>query len=202
MSTKTDELSTRQAADLLGVSVRTIQLWVESGVLEAWKTAGNHRRIFRASVEALIEQRAQGSATVLIVEDDPTLCAFYDHLFSLVEPAVRVEFAGNGFEGLVKLGDLKPKLMVVDVDMPGMDGLEMLRSMQASDAVGAVSIMIVTSLSDAELEARGGVPDGTPCYEKPLSLETFETMLNELPGQHRLKDIGSWSTLQQKEERP
>ena len=189
MSKTTDELSTRQAADLLGVSVRTVQLWVESGVLKAWKTAGNHRRIFRSSVDALIQQRSQGPATVLIVEDDPTLCAFYDQLFSMVEPGVNLEFASNGFEGLVKLGDLKPQLMVVDVDMPGMDGLQMLRSMQASEAVDAVSIMIVTSLSDAELEARGGVPEGIPCYGKPLRLETFETMLDELPGQHRLKDI-------------
>ncbi|MFM7066754.1 MAG: excisionase family DNA-binding protein, partial [Gammaproteobacteria bacterium] len=33
-------LSTREAADLLGVSLRTVQLWVESGTLRAWKTAG------------------------------------------------------------------------------------------------------------------------------------------------------------------
>ena len=54
---KSDLLSTREAAQLLGISLRTAQLWVESGVLRAWKTAGGHRRILRASVEAVLAER-------------------------------------------------------------------------------------------------------------------------------------------------
>ena len=38
-------ITSRQAASQLGLSLRTIQLWVENGVLSAWKTAGGHRRI-------------------------------------------------------------------------------------------------------------------------------------------------------------
>lgn len=45
--------STTEAAQSLGVSTRTIQLWVDSGVLAAWKTAGGHRRVFIESVEKL-----------------------------------------------------------------------------------------------------------------------------------------------------
>lgn len=37
--------TTREAAGLLGVSVGTVQLWVESGLLQAWKTSGGHRRV-------------------------------------------------------------------------------------------------------------------------------------------------------------
>lgn len=45
--------STTEAALSLGVSTRTIQLWVDSGVLAAWKTAGGHRRVLIESVEKL-----------------------------------------------------------------------------------------------------------------------------------------------------
>jgi excisionase family DNA binding protein len=51
----TDVLTTAKAADLLGVSVRTAQLWVESGRLPSWKTPGGHRRIPRQAVLDLIE---------------------------------------------------------------------------------------------------------------------------------------------------
>lgn len=48
--------TTREAAELLGVSVGTIQLWVEKGLLEAWKTGGGHRRVVRDSIERLLHK--------------------------------------------------------------------------------------------------------------------------------------------------
>ena len=45
--------STAEAARSLGVSIRTIQLWVDGGFLAAWKTAGGHRRILLDSVDRL-----------------------------------------------------------------------------------------------------------------------------------------------------
>ena len=44
--------TTREAAEALGICVRTAQLWVEQGRLRAWKTPGGHRRILRESVNA------------------------------------------------------------------------------------------------------------------------------------------------------
>lgn len=53
-----DILTTAKAAELLGVSIRTAQLWVESGQLPSWKTPGGHRRIPRQAVLDLIEESA------------------------------------------------------------------------------------------------------------------------------------------------
>lgn len=52
-------LTTADAAELLGVSIRTAQMWVESGQLASWKTPGGHRRIPRQSVLNLIEETRQ-----------------------------------------------------------------------------------------------------------------------------------------------
>lgn len=54
-----DILTTAHAAELLGVSIRTAQLWVESGRLPSWKTPGGHRRIPKQAVLDLIEDPAQ-----------------------------------------------------------------------------------------------------------------------------------------------
>jgi excisionase family DNA binding protein len=53
-------LTTRAAAQLLGVAVSTAQLWIESGALEAWKTPGGHRRVRLSAVTRLLERRAVG----------------------------------------------------------------------------------------------------------------------------------------------
>ena len=75
------ELTTRQAAILLNVSVRSVQLWVERGALQAWKTAGGHRRISVESVQQLLDEKREkqtplhntqrkNSKVVLIVDED------------------------------------------------------------------------------------------------------------------------------------
>lgn len=58
MSTTDDPiLTTRDAAQLLGVAVSTVQLWMESDALPAWKTPGGHRRVRLSAVLALRQQR-------------------------------------------------------------------------------------------------------------------------------------------------
>lgn len=52
-----EDCSTRDVARVLGLAVRSVQLMVDRGELEAWKTPGGHRRIARASVERWLDQR-------------------------------------------------------------------------------------------------------------------------------------------------
>lgn len=72
LNEQTEFLTTREASKLLGVALTTIQLWVETGVLPAWKTAGGHRRISRQAVDKL---RAEQSASLgLANAPPPTPC--------------------------------------------------------------------------------------------------------------------------------
>ncbi len=177
-------MGTREAAKILGVSVRTAQLWVENGSLKAWKTPGKHRRILRSSVEALLAERSGGTATtdahddVLIVEDETTMQAYYEALFELLRPDVSIRFANDGFAGLVEFGRRQPGLMLVDIDMPGMDGIEMIKALGANVA-GEVTIVVVTGLSPEQVAERGGLPDGVPIFSKPLSTDGLQEILQQ-----------------------
>lgn len=51
-------LTTREAAQLLGVAVSTAQLWMEDGALPVWKTPGGHRRVRLSAVTSLLHQRS------------------------------------------------------------------------------------------------------------------------------------------------
>lgn len=178
---QSDVIGTREAAEMLGVSVRTVQLWVENGSLRAWKTPGKHRRIFRSSVEALISKRDAGTTApsessrgdVLIVEDEVTMQTYYQALFELLRPGLPLRFADNGFAGLMECGRQKPQLMLVDIDMPGMDGLEMISALPTDTAV-----VVVTGLSSEQIAARGNLPAEVPVYAKPLSADALQEILS------------------------
>ena len=198
ISTNSDLMTTREAGEVLGVAVRTIQLWVESGVLPAWRTAGGHRRIARSAVERLNQARsrmlvesdaaASVSATLpsarqplklLLVEDDANL----RKLFSLVvqgwDCPVELRTASNGFQGLVCIGQWLPDLVVSDLNMPGINGFEMVRALQKTgpDSV-PLQLVVLTAWSQAEIDARGGLPADVRVFHKPLNFDALELLVS------------------------
>lgn len=62
------DCSTRDVAQMLGLAVRSVQLMVDRGELEAWKTPGGHRRISRLSVERWLAQRRERGASAAGVQ--------------------------------------------------------------------------------------------------------------------------------------
>lgn len=170
--------TTREAAKKLGVSITTIQLWVESGVLAAWKTAGGHRRIPSEAVEAMLagqksamgEEAPPDAVGVVIVEDEPVQREMYRLKFAEWKLPVRLYLAQDGFEGLVMAGKYSPDLVITDLSMPGMDGFEMIRHLVGSNEVSIPSIIAITALTADEIRARGGLPADIPVYAKPIPL--------------------------------
>jgi excisionase family DNA binding protein len=172
--------TTREAAEMLGVSLRTVQLWAESGLIEAWKTEGGHRRISRASVQRLLqggnyplpklavpEQRFE-RLKVLVVEDDSVLLKLYKTVIASWNLPIDLITAGNGVEGLIRVGRDTPDLMITDLSMPGMDGFELIRSLATSSFREGMEIVAVTGLDAAEVVARGGLPEGVRQFPKPV----------------------------------
>ena len=168
--------STRQAAALLGVSHRTVQLWVESGTLEAWKTAGGHRRIALASIERHVERRRQAMLDrtaptryrVLVVDDDPATLSMYDATLTRWGLPLDVVRASNGFEALIRIGESRPHLLIGDLSMPGVDGLRMIRTLRASEAYRDMAVVVVSGLDPDTIRAMG-LPEDIPVLAKPVA---------------------------------
>ncbi|HEX9707219.1 MAG TPA: response regulator [Steroidobacteraceae bacterium] len=180
--------STREAADRLGVSLRTVQLWSEAGLLRAWKTPGGHRRILTASVEELLRRRAGdswrrapgGNYQVLIVEDEPDFRHLFElHLRSWGLP-IELQSVPSGFDALLQIGASRPDLLITDLRMPGIDGFEMLRALRASGTISELEIIVVTALTEHTINERGGLPPGVTVLYKPLRFAELRLRLGQL----------------------
>lgn len=183
-----DYYTTIQAAKILGVSVRTVQLWVENGDLDAWKTAGGHRRIAVTSVDDFLNRKNRvetpsksDNKRILIVEDNPTVAMFYQAAINSWKLGIDVALANDGFAGLVEIGRNPPDLLVSDIYMPGMDGLQMIRSLYKSDQLSGEHIIVISGLSNDNIIERGGIPDEISFFTKPVDIKKFkETVLTKL----------------------
>lgn len=172
--------STIEAAKLLGVSVRTVQLWVENGSLDAWKTAGGHRRIVANSVDDYINANQTSSSgnsnkmRVLVVEDNPTVSKFYEAAIKSWGQPIDVVTKKDGFDGLVEIGRQVPDVLISDIYMPGMDGLQMIRSLYKSELLPIERIIIISGLSQENITERGGIPSGIDFFAKPVNVEQLK----------------------------
>ncbi|WP_137896342.1 excisionase family DNA-binding protein [Ramlibacter sp. 2FC] len=179
--------STREAAERLGVSLRTVQLWVEGGVLRAWKTAGGHRRIPREAIDELLAQRRAellGSPSpsqfkLLVVEDEADLLKLYRLQIAAWALPVTLVTANNGFDALIRIGEQRPDLLVTDLNMPGMDGFRMIRTLRASPDFADMEIVAVTALGRAEIADRGGLPPDVRIFTKPVPFSELERIVRE-----------------------
>ena len=175
--------TTREAAEALGICVRTAQLWVEQGRLRAWKTPGGHRRILRESVNAQLRAREKECGVslegfdILIVEDEPIQKQLLQKKIASLGSEINVRTAYNGVEGLIKLGERQPNVLITDLLMPGLDGFHLLRTLIDSPLLRPLQIIVITSLADEEIAEQGGLPAGVATFHKPVRVAALLTML-------------------------
>lgn len=188
-----DVMTTREAGERLGVAVRTVQLWVEAGVLPAWRTAGGHRRIARSAVERLLSERKHDLANespaalretralrLLLVEDDQTVVGKFAEVAAGWNFPVDIATAANGFECLINMGESQPDLVITDLVMPGINGFEMLKALRKTGSgVSHIKVVVLSILSAAEIEERGGLPEGIQSFQKPVDFAGLETLLRK-----------------------
>jgi two-component system, chemotaxis family, response regulator PixH len=106
--------------------------------------------------------------TVLVVEDTPAqrelICGY------LREGGYKVVTAENGEEGLEKFKQIQPQVVVTDLVMPGMSGLEMCRAIKKA-ATGKIPVIACTT-KNQELDRLWGMKQGVDVYiTKPFTRE-------------------------------
>jgi len=180
-----DYYSTREAAELLCVAVSTIQLWSNSGLLRAWTTGGGHRRIARSSVDDMLSQKqlaagevpSEPQISVVIVEDNAQQRRMYEQQFPAWEMSASVKTAKNGYEGLVKIGQIQPDVIIADLIMPKMDGFQMIRALKQMPELDHSLIVVITGLTKDEVDKKGGLPDGVFLFTKPVPFDQLKALL-------------------------
>jgi CheY-like chemotaxis protein len=80
---------------------------------------------------------------VLVVDDNPVNLKLA--CFVLERSGYRVRSAANAEEALAAIAELKPRLVLMDIQLPGMDGLELTRRLKADPATRDIAIVAVTS---------------------------------------------------------
>jgi len=99
--------------------------------------------------------------TILVMDDDPVIQKLLAVNFEM--EGYRVVLAGDGVEGLSRVAADRPDLVLLDVMMPRMDGLEVLRHLKADDATAAIPVLMLSAKAQAT-DISGGLDAGADDY--------------------------------------
>jgi two-component system chemotaxis response regulator CheY len=107
---------------------------------------------------------------ILIVDDDPTTRKLIG-LF-LKAKGYAVAYAENGLDGIEKIGMENPNLIITDLNMPYMDGIEFVKSVRSDPARAEIPILMVTTEADPEERERAMSVGVNGYLVKPVTAET------------------------------
>ncbi len=125
--------------------------------------------------------------TILIVEDDPQLNSF---LRNSIGKYYQVISAYDGVEGLKLIQKKNPDIVVSDIMMPNMGGLELLENIRESEDLCHLVVILLSSKGEI-IEQIEGLKAGADCYiPKPFDIDyLIHTIENQLKNRDRIHDI-------------
>jgi CheY-like chemotaxis protein len=100
-------------------------------------------------------------AKILIVEDDPLMARLYEKVFKF--EGHEVDVALNGRDGLDKVRANRPNVMVLDIMMPEMNGLEVLDKLKADPDTKTIPVVVLTNLAGGQ-DAEAALTKGAVKY--------------------------------------
>ena len=161
-ATRKSVFTPNEVAELLMVSPITVRQWAQKGLIEAQTTAGGHRRftldaVRRFALERNIDLGAVLSSegeTLLIVDDDQQLNRFLLALFQTQVDGITVHTAFDGFQAGRMVQAFQPDVVLLDVMMPGMDGVSVCTSIKEDPQTAHIRVIGMTGFHTSELEAR------------------------------------------------
>lgn len=187
MMPKPRYLGPSDVADLLRVNPMTVRRMSDKGLLPFSVTPGGHRRYDYADVVAYcaqnnipIDKPAEVNKRVLLVDDDCQILRMLAAFINSSDESIAVDTARDGFEAGLKVMSWRPQIVVTDIVMPKLDGIEVCKQLKCTPETQKVTVVGMTGSDDENLIDRFITAGGHRCLRKPIKKREFVDLIREL----------------------
>lgn len=181
---KTIVYSALEVANICGVANQTAINWIRNGYLKAYSTPGGQYRVYADDLVGFMMERnmrvpenlaslcnTSSNSSILVVEDDMGLNTVLHQYLSREFSDVQVYQAFDGFEAGSLMTSKKPTVVVLDLNLPGVDGFELCKKINSSDEFGNPAIIVITALQDSGIEDKIQDMHAVAFFRKPVVLD-------------------------------
>jgi CheY-like chemotaxis protein len=116
---------------------------------------------------------------ILIIDDEERICDVVKQGLEKMGD-FKVSVANNGKEGIKMAKNLKPDLVLLDIRMPGMDGIEVLNILKKEESTMAIPVVMLTAVLDSATKIKCSVGYDDLYIEKPVDLIVLKEKIEEV----------------------
>lgn len=175
-----------QAAKYCSLSRSTLWKYVRSGDLRASLTPGRHYRIHRRDLESFLRKKGMypfsssepHEKRILIADNDRQALDFFAEVLSC--DGYRTKIARNWFEAGFKIMEFRPKLLILDLFMPGVDGFDVCRRIKQNQNTSNIKILGTADCYSEEIRLKTLKAGADAYLEKPVDREQLVQSIEAL----------------------
>lgn len=157
-TTQPELFTASDVARFCQVDLKTIHNWADKGEIRHFRTPGRHLRFRRLDVLDFLrkygypipEVLRMGKPKVIAVDSDPVVLA---NLRRALSRRFELTTFQDPFDALVAVGSLQPDALVLDVKMPGLDGVRVLERLRSIDATSHIRCIVYSNHEDMKKHA-------------------------------------------------
>jgi len=116
---------------------------------------------------------------ILIVEDNIVILTMQKQIFEM--EGYEIITAQEGMDALKKIHDGSPDVVLLDVNIPGMNGFELCRQIKEDPALKSIIVVMISAVYYSDEDAKKGMAMGADAYfTKPYENEVLQSKIKEL----------------------
>lgn len=151
---------THEIARICHVTPPTAIRWIKEGMLPSFTTGGGHRRVWDTDLAAFMKKHnmpvppelgpGSGGPRILIVEDDAQNREVMRRVVGQRYPSAAVDEAADGLEAGYKIHSAAPSLIVLDLQLPRVNGFMLCGMIRADERLRGIKILAITAYNTEE----------------------------------------------------
>lgn len=191
---KPSVFSALEVANVCGVVNQTAINWIRGGHLKAYKTPGGQYRVYPEDLVDFLKKRnmrvpeellskcfsvKNKNNKLLIVDDDKGLNTVIATYIKKKYGELEIFQAFDGFEAGVLMTKETPNSLILDLDLPGVDGFSLCKRINENQYFGNPNVIVITALEDSDVEKKVKELGVKHFFKKPLNLLEITKALDE-----------------------
>lgn len=172
-------LGTHDIARICHVTPPSVVRWIKEGKLPSFTTGGGHRRVWESDLLRFMKEHnipvppelGPRQLTFLVVDDEEVNRKFITRVLREAYPGAVIEEAADGFEAAHKVHTLLPALIVLDIQLPKVNGLKICEMIRSDPGLRGVKILAISGNNADDAAAQTLKAGADDFLGKPFAID-------------------------------